>query len=471
MVMDSVAGGVVKTPPHNLEAEQSTLGSMLLDRTACDKAAEILTSADFYRNAHQVIFESILNLIDRNEPVDPVTVCESMQADEKLDKVGGRDYVISLMDSVPSSANVEFYARIVERKAILRRMLDAAHEIEGLGYSESEDVAELVDRAERLIFKVGQRQMGQYFTPILPLLNSAWEQLESRDWDSDGLTGVPTGFDRLDQMTSGLQPNELIIVAARPSMGKTALALNFAVSGALATQKPVAIFSLEMSKEQLVQRMICSQARVDAHRLRTGRLPENVWTRMAEASDALMKAPIFIDDAPDCSAMAMRTKCRRLKAEHHGLAMVVVDYMQLMRWHRQTENRNQEISEIARSLKALAREMEAPVIALSQLSRQTERREDRKPILSDLRESGSIEAEADVVMMIYRPEYYKQKEYKDEPPPQSEDGLERPDDMQGEVAEIIIAKQRNGPTGTVRLSFIPKFVSFENLAENYEEPE
>ncbi len=461
---------MTKSAPHNLEAEQSTLGSMLLDRSACDKAGEILNSEDFYRTAHQTIFDSILNLVGRDEPVDPITVCEELNSKELLDKVGGREYVVALMESVPTSANVEYYAKIVEEKAILRRLIRAASEIQGLGYSEADDVVDLVDKAEQLVFRVAQRRLGQYFTPLLPLVNEAWERMETIYRDKGLTTGVPTGFEQIDLITSGLQANDLIIVAARPSMGKTALALNIAVHGSLATKKPIAIFSLEMSKEQLVQRMICSAAKVDAHRLRTGYLREGDWDRMAQASQSLWEAPIFIDDAPDCSAMAMRTKCRRLKAEHNGLAMIVVDYLQLMRWHKSVENRNQEISEIARSLKSLARELKTPVVALSQLSRQTERREEKRPILSDLRESGSIEAEADVVMMIYRPEYYKNKEIRSAAPSMTDDdGLEHYDEPEGEEAEIIIAKQRNGPTGTVKLTFLPKFACFENASARREE--
>ncbi len=458
-----------RTPPHNLEAEQSTLGSMLLDRAACDRAAEILNSGDFYRPANQTVFECILTLIERNEPVDPVTLCEYLASAEQLDKVGGREYILSLMDAVPTAANVEYYARIVEEKAILRRLIAAAAAINGMGHSEAEDVMSLVDRAEQTVFQVAQRRMGQYFTELPKLLHDAWERIDHAYRNKGQTSGMPTGFDQLDLMTNGLQPGDLVIVAARPSMGKTALALNMSVNAALTTKKPVAIFSLEMGKEQLVTRMICSLAKVDGHRLRTGYLREGDWDKIVRISTSLEGATIYIDDATDISAMAMRAKCRRLKAEK-GLGLVMVDYLQLMRWHRQVENRNQEISEIARSIKSLARELQVPVVALSQLSRQTERREGNRPMLSDLRESGAIEAEADVVMMIYRPDYYANREVRLENPTEDDGGLERPDDTQGEVAEIIVAKQRNGPTGTVRLSFIPKFASFENLAYNVEEP-
>lgn len=464
------SASAAKTPPHNLEAEQSTLGSMLLDSAACEQAAEILLPEDFYRHAHQIIFETLLLLVEKDEPIDPITVCEELRSRSLLEKAGGRDYVISLTDFVPSAANIKFYAGIVHEKALLRKLLEAAHAIQGLGYSEAEDVMALLDEAEKIVFKVGQRRVGDFFYSLPPLLNEAWDRIEALYGSEGKTTGVPTGFEQLDAMTSGLQPSDLVIVAARPSMGKTALALNMAVHGALKNKKPVALFSLEMSKEQLVQRILCTEARVNGHYLRTGNLRDGDWDRIAQASTRLQEAPIFIDDSPDCSAMAMRAKCRRLRAEH-GLGLIVVDYLQLMRWHRTTENRNQEISEIARSLKSLARELNVPLIALSQLSRQTERREGNKPMLSDLRESGAIEAEADVVMMIYRPAYYESRQVRQEPERAADDGIEVPDHTEGEEAQIIVAKQRNGPTGTVRVTFIPKYASFENLAYNVEEPD
>ncbi|MCC6483519.1 MAG: replicative DNA helicase, partial [Armatimonadetes bacterium] len=342
-----------KAPPHNLEAEQSTLGSMLLDSAACEQAAEILQPEDFYRHAHRIIFETLLLLIEKDEAIDPITVCEELRSSEKLEQAGGRDYVISLTDFVPSSANIRFYAEIVQEKAILRKLLEAAHDIQGLGYSEAEDVSSLLDQAEQIVFRVGQRRVGDSFHALPPLLNDAWDRIEALYGSAGKTTGVPTGFEHLDYMTSGLQPSDLVIVAARPSMGKTALALNMAVHGALNTKQPVAIFSLEMSKEQLVQRILCTEARVNGHYLRTGNLRDGDWDRIAQASTRLQEAPIYIDDSPECSAMAMRAKCRRLRSEH-GLGLIVVDYLQLMRWHRTTENRNQEISEIARSLKSLA---------------------------------------------------------------------------------------------------------------------
>ncbi|MEJ5296425.1 MAG: replicative DNA helicase [Armatimonadota bacterium] len=453
-----------RTPPQNIEAEQSTLGSMMLSAAACETAAQILTKDDFYRPAHQTIFDTLLTLIDRGLPVDLITVCEQLDSRGELEKVGGREYIASLIDAVPTAANVEYYARIVEEKAILRRLIDVSAEIHELGFSESEDVTSLVDRAEHMVLQVGRRRLGKEFSDLSRLLHRAWESINHAYQNKGQTSGAPTGFEQLDRMTNGLQKGDLVIIAARPSMGKTALALNISVNCALATKEPVAIFSLEMSSEQLVHRMISSLAKVDGHRMRSGYLRDGDWEKIVQISTKLEAAPILIDDSTDISAMAMRAKCRRLKAER-GLGLVMVDYLQLMRWHRIVENRNQEISEIARALKGLARELNVPVIALSQLSRQTERREGNKPMLSDLRESGAIEAEADVVMMIYRPDYYKQREARLADAEEDDDGgLERPEEPEGEVAEIIVAKQRNGPTGTVKLSFIPKYASFENLA-------
>ncbi len=452
-----------RTPPQNIEAEQSTLGSMMLSQTACETAAQILTREDFYRPAHQTIFDALLSLIERQLPVDLITVCEHLDSQGVLDKVGGREYIAALIDAVPTAANVEYYARIVEEKSILRRLIAVSEEIHEMGFSESEDVTSLVDRAEHLVLQVGRRRLGREFYALPELLHQAWESIEHACQNKGGTSGAPTGFEQLDRMTNGLQKGDLVIIAARPSMGKTALALNISVNCALATRQPVAIFSLEMSSEQLVHRMISSLAKVDGHRMRSGFLREGDWDKIVKISTRLESAPILIDDSTDISAMAMRAKCRRLQAER-GLGLVMVDYLQLMRWHRNVENRNQEISEIARALKGLARELNVPVIALSQLSRQTERREGNKPMLSDLRESGAIEAEADVVMMIYRPDYYKQRDAQlSDGDAEDDGGLERPEEYEGEVAEIIIAKQRNGLVGTVKLSFIPKYASFENL--------
>lgn len=461
-----------KVPPQNLEAEQSTLGSMMIDKAALEKTVDILKPEDFYREAHQLLFDALISLGGRDEAVDIITIQEELRSRGQIDAVGGTEYLMSLIDSVPTSANVEYYARIVEEKAILRRLIDASMQIIGWSHGEVEDVDDVVDNSERLIFQVSQRRMGQYFVPLSTLAHQAFEKIEDQYKEKVRVSGLPTGFRHLDDITSGLQPSDFIIIAARPSMGKTALGLDIARHVAVHEKKPVAIFSLEMSKEQLTVRLICSQSRVDSHRLRTGYLQSKEWHRLADGVGTLYAAPIFIDDSTDISALQMRGKCRRLRAEH-GLGMVMVDYLQLMQSHRRAENRTQEIGEIARALKGMGRELGVPVVALSQLSRAVEQRQDRRPILSDLRESGSIEAEADVVAMLYRPAYDQQK-----------DAMDLIDDLGGEETamaqagetpvhktDIIIAKQRNGPTGTVHLAFLPKFASFEDLEEGREAAE
>lgn len=456
-----------RIPPQSLEMEQATLGSMLIDRSAIEKAAEILKPEDFYREAHRIIFEAILSLVARDEPVDLLTVQEQLRLQEVLESVGGTSYLLQLMNSVVTPSNVDHYAKTVEEKAILRRLIGAAAEIQTLAHSEYEDIAEVVDGAERAVFGVAQRRIGAYFTPMRPLISSVFEQIEHRSENKDATTGLATPFDDLNYMTAGLQPSDLVIVAARPSMGKTSLALGMGQYAAIRHNLPVAVFSLEMSKEQLCIRMICSEARVDAHRLRTGYLVDDDWRRVGDGCSRLSEAPIFIDDSPDTSALEMRAKCRRLKAEH-GLGMVIVDYLQLMRGHRRTENRTQEIGEIARALKSLARELKVPVVALSQLSRAVEQRPDKRPMLSDLRESGSIEAEADVVVFIYRDAYYKLKESVDsvEEEAEKEERRQRGEELV-EEAELIIAKQRNGPTGKISVAFQKQYTRFDNLAKEY----
>lgn len=448
-----------RVPPQNLEAEQAVLGSMIIERAAIERAAEILKPEDFYRDAHREIFETILALAERDEPVDTITLSDELRTRSLLDRVGGQMYLLILMEAPSTAANIEYYAKLVEEKSILRRLQDAGSQISGLAYSEFDAIDEVVDRAERIVFEVGQRRMGQYFYHLRPLLDEELDRIERRYETKERASGRMTPFDDLNYMTAGLQPSDLIIVAARPSMGKTTLAVQLAQHVAIHEGLPAALFSLEMSKEQLVTRMICSESRVDANRLRSGYLQPDDWQKVGEGISRLAEAPIYIDDTPDVSAMEMRAKCRRLKAEH-GLGIVMIDYLQLMRSHKKTENRNQELSEIARACKGLARELKVPVIALSQLSRAVESRPDKRPMLSDLRESGAIEAEADVVMFIYRDAYYKQKEALD-----SEEEVQRTDrgEVRLEEAEIIIAKQRNGPTGKAIVGFIPMFTRFENL--------
>lgn len=459
-----------KVPPNNIEAEQSTLGSMMIDRAALEKGIDILQPEDFYRDAHQLIFDALMSLAERDQPVDIVTVQEELRTRGRLDSVGGTEYLMALIDSVPTASNLEYYAHIVEEKAMLRRLLDACAQITSWSYGHVEDTSQLIDQAEGLIFKVSQKRMGQYFTPLNVLAHQTFERIEDQYSEKATISGLATGFHDLDSITSGLQSSDFIIIAARPSMGKTALSLDIARHVAIREKQPVAVFSLEMSKEQLALRMICSESRVDSHRLRTGYIRDKEWPLLTKGVDRLYTAPMFIDDSTDVSPLQMRAKCRRLKAEH-GLSLIIVDYLQLIRWHRRVENRNQEISEIARSLKGLARELKVPVIALSQLSRTVERREDKKPVLSDLRESGSIEAEADVVMMLHRPEYYKHKEVvigdDGNPMELEDDGGEGEQDL----TDIIVAKQRNGPTGTVKLKFMPQFASFVNPEKHRKEYE
>ncbi|MHB1002149.1 MAG: replicative DNA helicase [Armatimonadota bacterium] len=461
-----------KIPPQNMEAEQSTLGSMMIDGNALEKGVEILKPEDFYREAHQTIFDSLMSLAERNEPVDIITVQEELRNNGRLDSIGGTEYLMALIDAVPTAANIEYYAHIVEEKALLRRLIDACTQINGWCHGQVDEADSLVDQAERLIFQISQKRMGDYFTPLSILAHEAFERIETQYKDKRDVSGQTTGFKDLDKITSGLQSSDFIIVAARPSMGKTAFVLDIARHIAVQEKKPVALFSLEMSKEQLAVRLICSQSKVDAQRLRSGYIQNDEWVKLADGVGKLYAAPIFIDDNTGTTSLQMRAKCRRLKAEH-GLSLIVIDYLQLMSGSRRTENRVQEIGEIARSLKGLARELNVPVIALSQLSRSVEQRPDKRPMLSDLRESGSIEAEADVVAFIYRDAYYKQKEIILDDEGSPVDLMTGQDALKiDNTAEIIIGKQRNGPTGLIKLAFISKFACFENLAETYRgEPE
>ena len=446
-------------PPHNVEAEQSVLGAMLLETAAVEKAAESLSSEDFYRETHQILFESILAINARNQPVDLITLQNELRTRDKLTSIGGIGYLTALFDAVPTAAHVEHYARIVEEKSMLRKLIDAAMQVIGMARSPEpdQDVGDLIDQAEKLIFTVAQRRMNQYFSPLSPLLVTVYDRAEELGQLKARVSGLETGFNQLDMWTAGLQKSDMIIVAARPSMGKTSLCLSIAQHVALRNKETVAIFSLEMSKEQLALRMLCSEARVSSHRVRTGHLSDVEWGSLAESVDKMFDAPIFIDDATETSSITMRAKCRRLAAEH-GLGLVIVDYLQLMRSHRRTENRVQEIGEIARGLKSLARELQVPVVALSQLSRAVEQRDNKRPMLSDLRESGSIEAEADLVCFLYREDYYKQKEARD-----AGEFMDKPDVERVEPTELIIGKHRNGPTGTVKIGFMPDYAKFVDL--------
>lgn len=440
-----MTAGLERLPPQNLEAEQSVLGSMLLDGEAIIVATDYLTPADFYRDAHQKVFQAICALTDRGEPVDLVTLAEELRQRNTLQAVGGQVALTTLANAVPTSANVTYYARIVREKAVLRSLINAATRIVTRSFEATGEVDEILDAAEQAIFEVARRSGPQGFAVMKEVLKDTFERIDQLWGNKGGVTGVPTGFSGLDQLTCGLQNADLIIIAARPSMGKTTLALNIAQHVAVNEKLPVAIFSLEMSKEQLAQRMLCAQAGIDSHRLRRGFLSDEDYPKLTRAAGPLSAAPLFIDDTAALSIMEMRAKARRLKAEQ-GLNAVFVDYLQLMRGSERPENRQQEISAISRSLKALAKELNVPVIALSQLSREVEKRDKKRPILSDLLESGGIEANADVVAFIYREGYYNQ------------------DAENKHLTEVIIAKQRNGPVGTVQLYFKENHNKFLNIS-------
>ena len=439
---------VERLPPQSLDAEQAVLGALLVAGDGVARVVDILEPEFFYRKAHQVIYAAMLDLFDKNEPIDIVTVSQYLKDEGKLENVGGRQHITDLALSVATTANLEYYAKVVQEKALLRLLIKAGTEIVASCYEETEaDVA--LDKAEHMIFSLAQRRNMQQLMHIKHIVESSFQKIEERYENRDSLSGVSSGFYDLDAMTSGFQASDLVIIAARPSMGKTAFVLNIAQHVAVEQNLPVAIFSLEMSKEQLVQRMLCAEAKIDANRLRTGLMHTNDWTHLAMAMGRLGEAPIYIDDSAMVNALEIRAKCRRLKSEMKGqLGLVVIDYIQLMQGRKVTDNRVQEVSEISRSLKQLAREINVPVLALSQLSRAVEARQNKRPMLSDLRESGSIEQDADIVMFIYRDEYYN---------PESE--------QRGE-AEIIIAKQRNGPTGTADLLFQSSITRFLNKAQN-----
>ncbi len=436
-----------RVPPQNIEAEQAVLGAMLIKKEAISEVAQMLDDSDFYREAHRIVFQAMLELFNRNEAVDLITVTEQLRKDENMEKVGGIAFVTSLANSVPTAANVEYHAKIVKEKAQMRNLINSATAIAGMGYEDVEDVADVMDKAEKMILEVAARRNNGDFTPIKNILLNTFSKIEQLYESKGGITGLSSGFKDLDKLTSGLQPSDLILVAARPSMGKTAFTLNIATNVAVKEKKAVAFFSLEMSKEQLVQRMLCSEGAIDSQRLRIGELDEKDWTKLISAADRLAAAPIFIDDTAGITVMELRSKARRLKAEY-DLQLIVIDYLQLMqgRSSKGSDNRQQEISEISRSLKALARELNVPVIALSQLSRSVESRQVKKPMLSDLRESGSLEQDADIVMFLYREDYYD------------------PDTENKNITEVIIAKHRNGPVDTVQLFFHKQFTKFADLS-------
>ena len=441
-----------RVPPQAHEAEIAVLGAMMLDMEAIGAGAELLTAESFYRDSHRKIFRAIMELFSKSEAVDLVTLTQELKRKKELDDVGGAAYLSTILGSVPTAANVRYHAKIVLEKAVLRRLITTATEVVQEAYDAGGDAAEILDRAENMIFDISQSRVRRDFMPMREILKHSFEVIQELYDKKEHVTGIGSGFDDLDKLTSGFQRSDLVIIAGRPSMGKTAFALNITANAAVKHDTPVAIFSLEMGKEQLVQRMLCSEARVDAHKLRTGYLADRHWSSLTTAAGQLSEAAIYIDDTPAMTVLEMRSKARRLKAEV-DVGVLIVDYMQLMRGTGRVENRQQEISEISRSLKALAKELQVPVLALSQLSRAVEQRGgDRRPILSDLRESGAIEQDADVVMFVYRGEQY-----------------ERTPENQG-LAEIIVGKQRNGPTGTVKLAFRSECTRFESLAMRPDEP-
>ena len=440
-----------KIPPHDIDAEQAVLGSMLTDKDAVNSAIEVLKEDAFYRNDNQAIYQAIINLYNKSEPIDIITLKDELESMDKFEQVGGYEYLASLPDKVPTTANVQKYIKIVEEKALLRKLIKTANEIIELGYNPTEDVEDIMDGAEKKIFDIMQSKNQKGYTPIKDVLVESFTKLEELYNRKQHVTGVPTGFVELDYKTAGLHGSELILVAARPAMGKTAFALNIATNAALRGNAPVAIFSLEMSKDQLVNRILCSEAMVDSNKVRTGKLEEDDWVKLAGAIGPLSESEIYIDDTPGISVMEIRTKCRKLKMEKN-IGLVVIDYLQLVQGsNKRAGSREQEISEISRSLKILAKELNVPVIALSQLSRAVEQRPDHRPMLSDLRESGAIEQDADIVMFLYRDDYYnKESEKKD-------------------IAEVIIAKQRGGSTGTVELLWMGNYTKFANLERRFDD--
>jgi replicative DNA helicase len=444
------AAAPTRVPPHSLDAEQSVLGAILLNNDVLSQVTEILEAEDFYRSGHRILYGAILDLFDKGDPIDLVTITEALRHRDRLEKVGGAAYLSTLTNNVPSIGNAEHYARIVRERAVLRKLIWVSTEIASEGYGADAEVEEYLDRAEKAIFEVTARKIRPTFTRVKDILRDTFQKIEELYERKDLVTWVPSGYHELDQLTAGFQPSDLVIVAGRPGMGKTSFVLNVAQYAAIEAQVPVGFFSLEMSKQQLVMRLLCSEAKVDSHRLRRGMLRDSDWPKLTRGAGSLAEAPIFIDDTPGLSTLELRAKARRLKSDA-DLGLIIVDYLQLMRGRGSYDVREQEISEISRTLKALAKELNIPVVALSQLNRGVEARADKRPMISDLRESGAIEQDADVIAFIYRDEVYHETS-----------------DEKG-VAEIIVGKQRNGPTGTVKLAFLSEFTTFENLARGYEQ--
>ena len=435
-----------RIPPHNLDAEQSVLGAMLESKEAIANVIEVLSADDFYKPAHGQIYETILELYGRGEPADAITVADELGRKGILESIGGKPAIHGLLEAYPTAGSARNYARIIDEHALLRRLIEAGNEVQEIGFSLPEDVAQAVDQAEEVVYQVGDRRLRDDMHPIRQLLTENMEAIEMLYERGEHITGLGSGFPDLDDMTAGFQPSNLVIIAARPSMGKSSLMSDFALSAATRQNQPVVFFSLEMSRNEVVQRFLSSEARVDSQRIRRGSLQEQDWTRLSAALGRLAEAPIFIDDSANITLMEMRAKCRRLKARQ-GLGLVIVDYLQLMQGPNRSENRQQEVSELSRSLKILARELEVPVLCASQLNRSVEYRADKRPMLADLRESGAIEQDSDLVMLLYRDEVYN-----------------RDTEARGE-AELILAKHRNGPTGTVRLAFMNQYTKFASIAK------
>lgn len=438
-----------KIPPQNIEAEIAVLGSMLIEENALSQAIELMNENYFYNDSHRGIFKAIVSIYTQSKPADLITVIEELRKNNALDKCGGASYITSLTQAVPTAANITHYAKIVREKYILRSLIATGTQIVTESYQGEADPNDLLDKSERMIFEIMTKKTNTSFVPVSEVVKESIELIDNLYQRKENITGVPTGFHEFDMMTAGLQPSDLIIIAGRPSMGKSALATCIAEHAGIVERVPTALFSLEMAKHQLAQRMLCSHAKVEFHKVRTGFLSQSDWPKLTNAASKLSEAPIFIDDTPSISILELRAKARRLKSQH-DIQLVIVDYIQLMRGPAKVDNRQQEISEISRSLKALAREINAPVIGISQLSRAVESRSDRRPQLSDLRESGAIEQDADVVLLLLREEYYN-------PTPENR-GL----------AELIVAKQRNGPVGSINLAFIKEFTRFENIAKHRE---
>jgi len=437
-----------KTPPQNLEAEQAVLGGIFLRSDLMDALLDHVGEDDFYSPAHRTIFQACLHLYQRNVPIDLVTLADHLQNVGQLEQVGGPVYLASLTESLVAASHAESYARIVRDKSILRRLIQAASEIVTSCYEGGQDVDKVLDESEQTIFSIAEFKVKSVFSSSKQLIQEVFEHLEKRVGRQELVTGVPTGYHKFDALTAGLQPSDMIIIAARPSMGKTAFALNIAMRSAILHEVPTAIFSLEMSKEQLMMRMLCAWGKVDLGRFRRGFLNDEDWVRLHQAADALSQAQIFIDDTPALGTLDLRARCRRLKSEKK-LGLVVVDYLQLMRASRRIDSREQEISDISRNLKALAKELDIPIMALAQLNRKVEERSNRRPMLSDLRESGAIEQDADVIVFLYRDEVYNKQE----------------GNPKKGIAEIIIGKQRNGPVGELELAYLSPFTAFENLVD------